>query len=63
MIYKGMFNLMGCPRPQFEALAKFMNMDWKIYPGNQPFNKIPKENKKYVFIKLWRDMREKLNFY
>ena len=34
-IYKGMFDDMGCPSCQFVAEAKFMNMDWWLYPGNQ----------------------------
>ena len=28
-----MFNRMGFPSCQFEALAEFVNMDWKLYPG------------------------------
>ena len=35
MIYKGMFDSMGFPSYQYKDLAKFMNMDWKLYLGNR----------------------------
>ena len=35
LIYKVMFDRISFPIFQLEALAEFMNMDWKLFQGNQ----------------------------
>ena len=35
MIYKFMFDSMGSTSYQYKASPEFMEMDWKLYPGNR----------------------------
>ena len=51
-----MFDSMGCPSCQFDASAKFMNMDWKLYPENQRLPSKTTGKKNPVFLEIWRDM-------
>ena len=54
---------MGFPICQFEASAKLMNMDWKLYPGNQRLPSKTTGNQKYVLIKIWRKMGRKIKVF